>query len=245
MRDMVEALVTSTGHEVAGIADTTASAVGLIEVARPDAVVLDMSLGYNSDFDIIESAIAVGARAIVFSHHADAELLSRYRVQPAVVPKPDLTALEQLLVRLERDDEHDGVVEQDRRHRPARAASGPHPTGVGDTQAFFEAINDAQPGDAMVSIDVSVGAEAVAADVIRLMRGTDRLLVFPMAVRFYLPGGGEEGIRSLLRRVSDAGAVTPGCRAVSIIVEENEQGADAFDRLKHHGEEQQLWPAGT
>ena len=62
MRDMVEAVVASTGHEVAGIADTTVAAVGLIESALPDAVILDLSLGYNTDFDIIDSAIGVGAR---------------------------------------------------------------------------------------------------------------------------------------------------------------------------------------
>ncbi len=241
MIDMIEALITSTGHQVVGIADSTVAAVGLIETAKPDIVVLDISMGFNTDFDMIESAIAVGARVIVFSHHADADLLGRYDVRPEVVPKPDLTALEQVLARLVASDEG-GVVEVDRRRAGTRAAAGPPPTGLGDNQAFFEAVNAAEPGDAMVSIDVPVGAEAVGKDIAGVMRTTDRLLVFPTAVRVFLAGGGDIGIRSLLARVADAVALPAGCQARSVIVEEGEQGADAFDRVKRHGELHQLRP---
>jgi len=242
MRDMLESLVASTGHEVAGVADTTASAVSLLEAARPDAVVLDVSLGFNTDFDVIETAIQIGALAVVFSKHLDLELFRHYTVQPVLVPKPDLAALEQVLRRLGRD-EQDHVVENERRKRPERAAAGPEPTGIEDAQAFFEAINDAQAGDAMVSIDVAIAPDEEAADILPLMRGTDRLLVFPSAVRLYLPGGGMEGVRSLLARISGAGAVDPGSRAVAIVVEEGEQGADAFDRLKRDGAVQELGAA--
>lgn len=235
MREVIESLVASTGHSVAGIADTTADAVGLIHAARPDAVILDLSLGFNSDFDIIESANEVGALAIVFSNHGDVELLGRYEVRPEFVAKPDLAALEQALVRLGRDAEGTAVVEQDRRQRPARAAEGVAPTGVGDAQAFFEAVNAAQPGDAMVSIEVPVHPEAAAEDIARRLRATDRLLAFPHSVRFYLPGGGEEGIASLLERATAAGALGPGSHAESVIVADGEHGADAFDRLKRQG----------
>jgi hypothetical protein len=240
MREMVEALVATTGHDVVGVADTTADAVGLVEAARPDAVILDLALGFNSDFDIIESAISVGSRAIVFSHHGDLELLRRYDVQPTVVAKPDLVTLEQVLLRLDRDEERGVVVEHDRRHRPARAAAGHEPTGVGDAQAFFEAINAAEEGDAIVSIDLAEGAERAADDIAHALRATDRLLVFPSAVRFYLPGGGDEGIASLLRRIADSGAVPHDAKASSVILREGEHGADAFDRLKQHGDERQL-----
>ncbi len=240
MRDMVEAVVARTGHEVVGIADTTAAAVGLIQTARPDAVVVDLSLGYNTDFDIIESALEVGARAIVFSSQADADLLSHYAVHPVFVPKPDLNALEQVLARIDRDDQHHQVVEQERRHRPTRVASGPPPTGPGDAQAFFEAINDALSGDGMVSIEIGRSAEAVAANATHLLRASDRLLLFPTSVRFYLPGGGEQGIRSLLERISDASILTETCRVTSIVVADEEHGADAFDRLKHRGDAREL-----
>ena len=121
MREMVESVVRTTGHEIHGIADTTHDAVGLIEAGHPQAVVVDLSVGYNTDFDVIAAANAVGARAIVFTHNADAELLARYEIAPAVIPKPDLVALEDLLRRLGLDEE-EHAVEQDRRARPARAS---------------------------------------------------------------------------------------------------------------------------
>jgi hypothetical protein len=243
MLDMIEALITSTGHQVVGIADSTVAAVGLIETAEPEVVVLDISMGFNTDFDMIASAIGVGARVIVFSHHADAELLGRYEVRPEVVPKPDLTALEQVLLRLAPGEQGGGVVDVDRRRSPTRAAAGPAPTGLGDTQAFFEAVNAARPGDAMVSIDVPAGAETVGKEVLGVMRTTDRLLVFPAAVRVFLAGGGDIGVRSLLERVSAAAPLPSGCQARSVIVGEGEQGADAFDRVKHAGELHELRPA--
>jgi CheY-like chemotaxis protein len=237
MREMVESLVRSTGHEVMGIADTTAAAVGLIEAGRPEAVVLDLSLGYNTDFDIVDAAISVGARAIVFTRNADAEILIQYAVAPAVVAKPDLAALEQVLLRLGRDDTAEVVVEQDRRRRPARAAEGPVPTGISDAQAFFEAINGAQAGDALVGLDVPAGAEDVADEVGRRLRDTDRvLLMLPRAVRVFLPGGGEEGVASVLARIRSIHVVTSDCQIASVVVCDGEHGAEAFDRLKSDGE---------
>jgi CheY-like chemotaxis protein len=237
LREMVESLIRTTGHVVLGVADTTAAAVGLIESGRPDAVVLDLSLGYNTDFDIIETAISVGARPIVFTQNADAEILAHYPVSPAVVVKPDLHALEQVLVRLAHDVDQDEVVEQDRRQRPSRAADGPAPTGVSDAQAFFEAINGAREGDALVGLDVPVGAESVADEVGRRLRDTDRVLLsLPRAVRCFLPGGGQEGIDSVLARIRSIHAVTSECRVASVIVVDGEHGADAFDRLKSAGD---------
>jgi CheY-like chemotaxis protein len=240
MRDVVEASITTAGHEVVGIADTTATAVHLIEAAHPDIVVLDLSLGWNTDFDIIESAIAAGARVVVFSRHADAERLAQYEVAPTVVPKPDVYALEQVLSRFEPSDEGGGAVAEDRRRRPVRAAVGPTPTGVSDAQAFFEAVNGAEPGDAMISIEGSIDAETVAAGIVPLLRTTDRLLAFPSALRFFLAGGGEDGVRSLLGRIADTGTIPPSSAVSSVVVREGEAGADGFDRLKHKADPQQL-----
>ena len=236
LREMVESLVRTTGHEVLGVADTTAAAVGLIESGHPDVVVVDLSLGYNTDFDVIGAANAVGARTIVFTHNADADVLSKYDVRPAVVPKPDLVALEELLLRLGRDEQHH-AVEQDRRARPARTVEGPAPTGVSDAQAFFVAVNGAIEGDALVSLDVPVGAEAVADEVGRRLRENDRVLVMPpRAVRVFLPGGGEEGLQSVLARLRSIPAITSDCQVASVMVRDGEHGADAFERLKNEGE---------
>ena len=88
----------------------------------------------------------------------------------------------------------------------------------------------------MISLEVGRQAETVAADATELLRGGDRLLLFPTAVRFFLPGAGEEGIQSLVRRLSGVGAVARETIVTSVIVAEGERGADAFTRLKHHGE---------
>ena len=237
MREMVEALVRATGHEVMGIADTTPDAVGLIEAGRPDAVVFDLSMGYNTDFDVIDAAIGVGARAIVFSHNADAGILGQYSVAPAVVVKPDLEGLEQVLVRLAQDEVAGGVTERERRRRPARDPEGPAPTGPSDAQAFFEAVNGALAGDAMVSLDVPMSAEAVADEVGHHLRASDRVLVMlPRAVRVFLPGGGEEGVAAVLDRIRDLPVIPSQCAVASVIVNDAEHGSDAFDRLKNEGD---------
>jgi CheY-like chemotaxis protein len=237
MREMVESLVRTTGHEVMGIADTTPSAVGLIEAGRPDAVVVDPSMGINTDFDVIEAAISVGARAIVFSQQADVRLLGEYAVAPAVVFKPDLEGLEQVLVRLGRDHSGSGVHEQDRRRRPAVVPDGPEPAGTSDAQAFFEAVNGARAGDALVGLDVPTGAETAADEVGHQLRGSDRVLLMPpRAVRVFLPGGGEEGVASVLARIRQLRLDESDWQVASVVVRDGEHGADAFNRLKNAGD---------
>src|SRR4051794_9332488 len=87
-RSMVESVITRNGHELVGVADTTKDGVALVELAHPDAVIVDVTIGLSSDFDVITSAIDVGAQPIVFSFHAPAEMLERYSVAPIVVLKP-------------------------------------------------------------------------------------------------------------------------------------------------------------
>jgi chemotaxis response regulator CheB len=231
-RDIVQGAIVRAGHEVAGLADSTSAALGLIETARPDVVVLDMWLGFDSDFDIIQSAIDVGARPIVFSHHGDAEMLATYSVQPAFAPKPDLSALEQVLSRLDVDEQDHRVVAQERRSRPVRAASGPRSNGLDDAHAFFEAISEATGGDGLITIDLRHGADTLARDVVKLLRDGDRILLLPTAVRLYLPGGGNEGVRSVLERVAAHSVATSEGTAAAVVVAPGEHGADAFGRLK-------------
>jgi hypothetical protein len=68
------------------------------------------------------------------------------------------------------------------------------------------------------------------------MRGTDRLVASLSTVRVFLPGGGEEGVQSFLRRLREAALVPSGTVLRSIVVRDGEAGSDAFDRLKAHGE---------
>ena len=63
MRNMVETLIERQGHELIAAVVNTADATDLIVKHRPDAVIVDLSLGYNTDFDIVDVATAVGSRS--------------------------------------------------------------------------------------------------------------------------------------------------------------------------------------
>jgi CheY-like chemotaxis protein len=247
MRDLVETIVVRAGHEVVGIADTTIGAIGLVQTARPDAVLVDPAIDVGNDYDTIAAAQELGIRVLVFSHTADADVLSRYATLPTVVAKPDLTALEQVLARLDRggDAGGAGVVDRERRRNPGRGAAGPKPMGISDAQAFFEALNQAVAGDALVSIDAPGGADALATALLRSMRASDRLLAFPAAVRLYLPECDQAGLDAFFGRLADVHVLPAGAAVAAVVVAEGELGADAFDRLKRTGGEPRLPLAGA
>jgi hypothetical protein len=243
MRSIVESIISSHGHQLVGVAENTMLAVELIERAGADVVVVDPSLGYNTDFDVVRSAIAAGAQVVVFSATADADLLQGYQPRPMVVPKPDFAALEALIVRLTTEAPGSGVGadgeahEQDRRHRAVRVAAGPAPTGVHDAQAFYEAMNQAAPGDALASIEFSAelhadAVEAIADRVAAIIRETDRLLASRANVKLYLAGGGEPAAESFESRLVSSVSLPAGTEVRLVIVAPAESPNDAFDRLR-------------
>lgn len=234
MREAVETIIPKVGHDLVGVADTTAVGVALIEAARPDAVVFDMTIGYNTDFDVIEAAQEVGATVVVFSYNTDDHLLSQYRTRPIVVHKPDLVLLEAALERLEL--EGDRAVEAERRERPMREIPVPPPTSLSDAAAFYEAINEAAPGDALVSIETDDEATFVADRIVEVLRADDRVLATARTVRVLLISGGVAGRDSFLERLVAVAALPPGATVRSVIVAEGESPLDAFDRLKAGGE---------
>jgi chemotaxis response regulator CheB len=235
IRDIVETVAVTTGHEVVGVADSAATAIGLIETARPDAIVVDLWLGFDSDYDVIQTALDVGALPVVFSTHGDEELAGYALPLPFVI-KPDVAALEKVLARLAMDDPIPEPPSRERRSRPTRWAAGTAPSGIDDARAFFEAINEAASGDGIISIDLRQGAESVAREAAQLLREGDRVLALPTAVRLYIPGGGQEGVRSVVQRVADNSVATQDRTVACVVVQSGERGADAFDRLKHHTE---------
>jgi CheY-like chemotaxis protein len=234
---MVEAMLNDVGHEVVGVATTTAASVALVEAARPDVVIADISLGFNTDFDIVESAIADGAATILFSYTIDDALLSHYPVRPLVVFKPDLPELEQVVRRLERSPQR-GVVEHERRTRPERVIGGSPPADVADARAFYEAVNEAAGGDALISLDLpeeyGAGDDArkTAMRVRDVLRTTDRLVASASSVRIFLPGADQTGIQSFLARLDEVGGLPDGTTVRSIVVAPEEPPSAAFDRLK-------------
>lgn len=235
---MIEAMLADVGHEVVGVATTTSSSVALVETARPDVVIVDLSLGFNTDFDVVASATGIGAAVIIFSYTVDDVLLSRYPVRPLVVFKPDLPDLEQVAGRLERSSQR-GVVQHERRARPARASGGSPPADVADARAFYEAMNEAAAGDALISIDLpeALGVDHIAREaatrVRDVLRDTDRLVTSASSVRIFLPGAERTGIQSFLARLDQVGGLPEGATVRSIVVAPEESPSTAFDRLKH------------
>lgn len=234
---IIEAMLTDGGHEVVGVGTTTADSVALVRAARPDVVIVDLSLGFNSDFDVVETALAIGAMPIIFSQNADDAILRQYAVRPTVVFKPDLPGLERVVRRLEIDSQRQ-VVERERRERPAVAAVGREPTSLSDTQSFYEALNEGTAQDVLVSIEMPEreGAAGDATDtatrVRAVIRDSDRLLASASVVRVYLPAGDDVALASFRARLGDADAVPAGATIREVVIAADENPADAFHRLK-------------
>lgn len=231
----VEDLIVRLGHELVGVAETTAGSIGLIQHAKPHVVVIDPAIGYNSDFDVIDAAIDAGAVPVIFSHGAGGLALGRYERRPLLVEKPDLVGLEQTIARLDLD-ETDQVVAQERRQRPIRAAGGAPSTSASDAMSFYEALNDIRAGDALLSIELPSedrhGAAPLGEVLLPTLRPSDRLVATAASVRILLPAGGREGVESMLRRIVAVTELPAGTVVRSVVVTDGEPAMGAFDRLK-------------
>src|SRR6476619_3577675 len=89
-RSIAEETIVRFVHEVIGVADTALTCVNLVEASKPDVLLVDLSSGSSTDFDVVQAAIDVGAHVIVFSFLVDGVWLSHHVPQPTVVPKPDV-----------------------------------------------------------------------------------------------------------------------------------------------------------
>jgi CheY-like chemotaxis protein len=238
MRSMIETLVERQGHDVIGAADNTSAATELIVHGRPDAVIVDLSLGYNTDFDILDVAKAIGAQVIVFSHNAAYDIVERYEPHPTIVTKPDLVDLEDAIIRAG-DAAPGSAVPAERRVRPGRSAVGPRPTSVGDAQAFYEAVANAEKDDVLASVEPVPGLDAGldnddASRIAAIVRETDRVLAAGSTVKVFLAGGEAIGLAAFLCRLRDeAPSLADSVKVRSVLICNGESSADAFDRLKH------------
>jgi hypothetical protein len=222
---VLDAALSIDGHELVGVAGTTTAAVALLEQTRPEFAVIEPMVGRNSDVDVIDAAIAVGARVVVFSHsemHVDP---ARYTPEPAMVRKPDVTALEAAV---------EGIVHTypavDRRRKPTRRFAS---IGPSDAAAFYAAVTEAVEGDAFVSVsptadrpDSWVGRVAMA------LRETDLVLRSSSAVLVFMPAASDEGVYALHERlINDDTASNDGVMQ-AVVLDAGESPSDAFARLK-------------
>lgn len=222
---VLDAALSIDGHELVGVAGTTAAAVALLERTRPEFAVIDPVVAFDAGVDVIDAAIAVGARVVVFSHsqmHIDE---GRYAPEPAMVRKPDVTALEAAV---------DGIVQTypavDRRRQPTRRFAS---TGPSDAAAFYTAVTEAVEGDAFVSVSPTVDrADSWVSRVAVALRETDLVLRSTSAVLVFMPAAGEEGVHALHERlINDDAASNDGVMHV-VVLDAGESPADAFARLK-------------
>ena len=86
------------GLHVVGTASTTAEALDRAEELRPEVILVDISLGEESGFDLIRRLALTGDEgdpvAILVSTHAEADFADLIAESKAIgfVPKPELSA---------------------------------------------------------------------------------------------------------------------------------------------------------
>ena len=226
IRDVVEAVVVKTGHEVVGIADSTGAAIGLIETARPDAVVVDLWLGFDSDYDLIQMALDLGARPIVFSTHGDEELTAYSFPLALVQARPGRPRAGPHPARCRRQSHH---CRPRARVRPGRTA-GLASSGIDDAAGV---LRGGQRGEGRrrdhLHRPLAGGRRSPRRPRTSCGGATG---CWPSRPRSgSLPGGGEEGVA----QCSGGGGQQrghPGAHRGLGGGRDGERGADAFDRLK-------------
>lgn len=91
-------LLEREGLSVAGVAATSAEAISQAEELRPDVILLDISLGEESGFDLarqlVENGLGDDAVVILISTHAEEDLADMIAASPAAgfLPKAELSA---------------------------------------------------------------------------------------------------------------------------------------------------------
>ena len=91
-------LLEREGVTIAGVASSGAEALREAATLRPDVVLLDISLGDESGFDVarrlVEDGRAAGATVILISTHSEADFADLIAESPAAgfVPKSELSA---------------------------------------------------------------------------------------------------------------------------------------------------------
>jgi DNA-binding NarL/FixJ family response regulator len=91
-------LLEREGLTVAGVASTCAEALRQVEALRPDIILVDISLGAESGFDVarrvVENHLDFEAAIVLISTHAEEDVADLIAASPAVgfLPKAELSA---------------------------------------------------------------------------------------------------------------------------------------------------------
>jgi len=225
-------------HEVVGEAETAGDSKALITTAQPDLVVLDLSLHQGSGAEVGRMAAAHGSRVIIFSAFLDS--ISDTGFADAVIAKPDFFALEAaidaLALRTSAGDQWDRG-KPDRRSGTVTGRELP-PAPIDPTDAFYQALDRAAPGDSLVLIDVPSGpadAEALAIVARGVIRPHDHLMLRNSQVALLLVAGTTDAAAVVTARLMKATADTQygeGWTWRSRVLGDDESPAEAYQQLR-------------
>jgi DNA-binding NarL/FixJ family response regulator len=96
--EAAQAMLEREGLSVVGVASTGSEALARAEESRPDVVLVDISLGKESGFEVARRLVANtedgGSKVILISTHSEADFADLIATSPAIgfLPKSELSA---------------------------------------------------------------------------------------------------------------------------------------------------------
>jgi two-component system nitrate/nitrite response regulator NarL len=96
--EAAQAMLEREGLSVVGVASTGSEALAHAEESRPDVVLVDISLGKESGFEVARRLVANtedgGSKVILISTHSEADFADLIATSPAIgfLPKSELSA---------------------------------------------------------------------------------------------------------------------------------------------------------
>lgn len=210
-RGVIGDLVEELGGEVLAETDSAIETTALLDRFEADVLVLDLFLRHGTGGDVL-AALARrpdGPRIVVFTAYDSIAPVPGERVD--VVHKPDFDGLARCLASLrERTAE--------RRRHPVRTVPGPGRPGIDDAAGFYRVLNDAEPGDVLVSVRTSgLDPTELVGALRRTVRVQDRVHPRSGDVLLLLIGGGEAAVRALEARLRPTVAdIAERTRAVDV-----------------------------
>ena len=241
LRVVLRGIMRDRGHEIVGEAETAGDSKGLVTTAKPDLVLIDLSLHQGSGAEVGRMAAAHGCRVIVFSAFLDS--ISDTTFADAVIAKPDFHALEAaidaLSMRTSSGDQWDRG-QPDRRSVSVSGREMPH-SPIDPTDAFYQALDGASAGDTLVLIDVPSGpadAEALAVVARGVIRPHDHLMLRGAQVALLLVASTPDAATAVTARLSKATADTgygEGWTWRSRLLTADESPAEVYQQLRQQG----------
>jgi CheY-like chemotaxis protein len=162
IRSVVSKLASTAGHTVLAETDSGPSAVEMVLRFQPEVLIMDLALAWGAGTQAIRDLREAGSpvEIVLFTSWAADSPEVRAADVRAVIEKPDVAALEQVLADLAAGLAAGAPAGADRRQsvrpRPAFPSHGRiSPSGLEDPVTFTEAVVHLEPGDAVLVVHVA------------------------------------------------------------------------------------------